>query len=650
MFIRYQSVTEQRISAWQQAQIIRPLDVALLRALPASAALPEPLLLLLMLASAQLAQGHVCLDLTLSQPRQLLPALLRQSEAASLLTQYFSQYPLSALSAELPVHPATAELLVVLDDSCEMALADTAACPFVLWRQRLYLWRYAKAEAAISQFVHQRASLAAAAKLPAAAQVLRRLFSLNGENSVQGPDAVDWQLQACALAYLRPFAVITGGPGTGKTTTVIKLLILLLSQQADLQIVLAAPTGKAAARLTESISQSAGRLAAQWPTAVSQVQQLKAQTVHRLLQPKSDGSGFRFGTGRVLPADVVIVDEASMLDISLFAALLQALSPQCRLILLGDKDQLASVEAGAVLAELCAHASAGRYSGQTMDQLAVLTNQPLPLAYYSATPDPLDQQVVMLRTSHRFSSDSGIGALARAVNSGDASQSLALLHNVHTDLQLLALPTAADIVSFVVLQLDSYLEQAAALQSGQDGAAATLAACKLHQQLSHFQLLTALRQGPDGSEALNQLIEQRIRRQLQYDALDSWYPGRAIIILQNDYSSGLMNGDIGIALPAAGAMRVAFIQTDGSIRLLLPGRLPAHEPAYVLTVHKSQGSEYRHTALYLPSQWSPVLSRELIYTAITRARVQFSLICPVPGVLQQAILNKTERLGGLRLV
>lgn len=645
MFIRYSAATEQRLAQWTRAQILRPLDVALLRGLPDSEKLSEPQLLLLMLASAQVAQGHVCLDLTVAQPRLLLPPLLRNSEAARLLTQYFSQYPLRQICAAFGQNAMTgadSTSLVALPDDPDNPHVDlTAAKPFVLWRNRLYLWRYAMAETTISQFVRQRGDTQALAQPAEVAAVLKRLFP--------APDTLqpepDWQLQACALAYLKPFAVITGGPGTGKTTTVIKLLLLLLSQQAGLQMVLAAPTGKAAARLTESISQSAARLSTVWPEPVANVQTLKAQTVHRLLQPKPDGSGFRYGIGRPIPADVVIVDEASMLDITLFAALLQALSPQCRLILLGDKDQLASVEAGAVLAELCAQAEQGRYSDDTLNQLAALTGQRLPACYGSATADLLDQQVMMLRRSHRFAADSGIGALARAVNQGDGDASLRLLQAQRSDIGWLDLATPAQLADFVIEQLNPYLYRAIA---GSDAAPAQFAG-QLHQQLGGFQLLTALRQGPDGSEALNQLIEQRIRRTFGFDSHELWYPGRAVIVLQNDYGTGLMNGDIGIALPTGDALRVAFVQTDGSIRFLLPGRLPQHEAAYALTVHKSQGSEYQHTALYLPAQWSPVLNRELVYTAITRARRQFSLICPAPAVLQQAIVLKTERNGALRL-
>lgn len=582
-------------------------------------------------------------DYFASQPLpQLLAQLIAQADAAGALPGDQGEPALRGRDLQ------TALLQRWPDDDSD--LTERAVRPFVWRGSRLYLWRYACAEQQISHYIRRARQYPLSAQaVQSARQVLLQLFPADASTQAQvAPDsAPDWQLQACALAFARAFVVITGGPGTGKTTTVTKLLLLLLSQQPDLEILLAAPTGKAAARLTESISQSAGQFRQHGSAAADLVASQKAVTVHRLLAPKADGSGFHFGVGRYLPADVVIVDEASMLDITLFAALLAALSPQCRLILLGDKDQLASVEAGAVLSELCAHAQEGRYSTQTAQLLQALTGQSLPTLYCSASPDPLDQQVVMLRVSHRFASDSGIGALARLINSGDSRGVSQLLAQDLADLQQLQLSSPSDLTDFILQQLQPYLTEAAAVLSAADAAAS---AARLHQLASRFQLLTALRHGPDGSEQLNQAVEARIRRRFHYDSQELWYPGRAIIIRQNDYSSGLMNGDIGICCLVDHTLRLAFLQADGGIRWLLPGRLPAYEAAFVLTVHKSQGSEYQHAALLLPPYWSPVLSRELIYTAVTRARQQFSLICPVPAVLEQAIASKTARNGGLRLL
>ncbi len=661
MILRFSSTFETKLSQWQQAQLLRPLDVALLRAIPQAEALPEPLLLYLMLASAQLAQGHLCLDFTdaAKEPTRLLPVALRQSSHATKLKDFCRQHPPMQVATELLAYPA----LVSTDPR-------QTSQPFILRANRLYLRRYAADEQRIADFIDGRRQADLQLRQQVEPAVLRQLLSL-----LFPPEGVDvnWQQQACALAASSYFAVITGGPGTGKTTTVLKLLLLLLRQSASgLHIVLAAPTGKAAARLTESLTQSRLQLAQTLPQLADLLPQLpaRAQTVHRLLAPKPDGSGFRFHAGQLLPADVVIVDEASMLDVSLFAALVRALPPQCRLILLGDKDQLASVEAGAVLAEICRHAEVGGYSQQTADWLAQLTGAALPAAFLSAQPDALDQHVVMLRKSHRFNEHSGIGQLARAVNVGDqqASQlfqfTTAVAADVDTDTAvvttdlhavLLAKDQLAQQVSArMVTLLAPYLQM---LQQPVTSANMAAQAQALHQQFAQVQLLCALRQGPAGVETINLALEQRLAQLRLIGKNSGWYHGRPVIVLQNDYSTGLMNGDIGICLAVEHEgqpqLRVAFLQPDSknlsSVRWFLPGRLPQLETAFALTVHKSQGSEFNHAVLLLPPTESPVLTRELIYTAITRARTEFSLLLTDWTVFEQAVARRIVRQGGLRL-
>lgn len=656
MLLRFSAEFELQLSLWQQAKLLRPLDVALLRALPQAANLPEPLLLYLMLASSQLAQGHLCLDLqsAATEPLQLLPLALRERRQSQLLLQFCFEHPPTQVAAALVQYPA-----LIANDTC------AGEQPFVLKGQRLYLRRYAQDEAVIADFIASRReadkTLRQQLDPGSVRQMLAMLFPASN-------DDIDWQQQACALAASSYFAVITGGPGTGKTTTVLKLLLLLLQQAADgLHIVLAAPTGKAAARLTESLAQSRPKLAAALPQLANLLPQLpqRAQTVHRLLAPKPDGSGFRYHAGQPLPADVVIVDEASMLDVSLFAALVRALPPQCRLILLGDKDQLASVEAGAVLAEICRHAEAGGYSADSAQWLEALTSQVLPPAFRSSRPDPLDQQVVMLRHSHRFGADSGIGQLARAVNNG-APQTLPWLQQLSANVdqqhdvavQLLSTQQPGPgVCASLRPWLNPYLDL---LQIPVDAAEADQQALLLHQQLTQVQLLCAVRQGPAGVETMNQALEQYLAQQHLIHRQGGWYHGRPVIVLQNDYSTGLMNGDIGICLSVQGAaqsgqteLRVAFLQPDEQqgykVRWFLPGRLPPLESAFALTVHKSQGSEFQHAILLLPPSDSPVLTRELIYTAITRAKSRFSLYLTDWQVLGAAIGRQIVRNGGLRL-
>lgn len=661
MLLRFSAEFELQLSLWQQAKFLRPLDVALLRALPQAATIPEPLLLYLMLASSQLAQGHLCLDLqsAAAEPLQLLPLPLRERRQHQLLLNFCAAHPPTAVAAALAQYPA----LVGTD-------LNTHTQPFVLKGQRLYLRRYAEDEAVIADFIASRREADKALRQQQDPGSLRQMLALlfPAADSV-----IDWQQQACALAASSYFAVITGGPGTGKTTTVMKLLLLLLQQAHDgLHIVLAAPTGKAAARLTESLAQSRPRLAADLPELVNLLPQLpqRAQTVHRLLAPKPDGSGFRYHAGQPLPADVVIVDEASMLDVSLFAALVRALPPQCRLILLGDKDQLASVEAGAVLAEICRQAQAGGYSQDSAQWLLALTGQVLPPAFISAQPEPLDQQVVMLRHSHRFGADSGIGQLARAVNEGDPqtlpwlqqrAQSTEPAPDVAVQLlnvQQLATGVCARLSQWLNPYLDLLQIPVAAGQADQQ-------ALLLHQQLTQVQLLCAVRQGPAGVETINQALEHYLAQQQRIQRQGGWYHGRPVIVLQNDYSTGLMNGDIGICLAVQAAvhgevqgvvqteLRVAFLQPDEQlgykVRWFLPGRLPPLESAFALTVHKSQGSEFQHAILLMPPTDSPVLTRELIYTAITRAKSRFSLYLTDWQVLGAAIERRIVRNGGLRL-
>ncbi len=323
MLLRFSREFEDQLSEWQQAKLLRPLDIALLRAIPQAEAVPEPLLLYLMLASAQLAQGHLCLDFAVAAkaPLQLLPVALRQSSHAAKLKDFCRQHPPMQAASELLAYPA----LVSTD-------LRQASQPFVLRANRLYLRRYAADEQSIADFIDGRRQADLQLRHQLQPQALRQLLGLLFP--AEGAE-VNWQQQACALAASSYFAVITGGPGTGKTTTVLKLLLLLLRQSASgLHIVLAAPTGKAAARLTESLSQSRLQLAQMLPQLADLLPQVpaRAQTVHRLLAPKPDGSGFRYHAGQLLPVDVVIVDEASMLDVSLFAALVRALPPQCRLI------------------------------------------------------------------------------------------------------------------------------------------------------------------------------------------------------------------------------------------------------------------------------------------------------------------------------
>ncbi|KEZ63211.1 exodeoxyribonuclease V subunit alpha, partial [Pseudomonas amygdali pv. tabaci str. ATCC 11528] len=491
---------------------------------------------------------------------------------------------------------------------------------------------------------------------------------------------IDWQKLACALATRKGFSIITGGPGTGKTTTVVRLLALLQAPAVQsgqpLRIRLAAPTGKAAARLTESISQQVQSLDVS--DDVRQKIPSEVTTVHRLLGSRPGTRHFRHHAGNLLPLDVLVVDEASMIDLEMMANLLDALPPHARMVLLGDKDQLASVEAGAVLGDLCRDAEEGFYSPETQAWLETVSGEDLSkgaLRQGDAQHHPLAQQVVMLRHSRRFGQGSGIGQLARLVNQQQDQQARALLAaGSHDDLFALALKGEQDL-KFERLVLDGlgrgeqgpqgyrhYLNVLAAERpaddSALDDACWTRWARSVLSAFDAFQLLCAVRKGPWGVEGLNQRITHALFNAKLIESEQQWYEGRPVLMTHNDYGLGLMNGDIGITLrlperdgDGKQVLRVAFPRNDGSdgVRFVLPSRLNEVETVYAMTVHKSQGSEFAHTALILPEALNPVLTKELIYTGITRAKHWFSLIEPRHGIFEEALRRKVKRLSGLML-
>src|SRR5690606_36009376 len=446
----------------------------------------------------------------------------------------------------------------------------------------------------------------------------------------------DWQKLACALAARGAFSIITVGPGTGKTTTVVRLLALLTGSAVEagqpLRIHLAAPTGKAAARLTESIGGQIGSL--QIDPAVRDQIPREVTTLHRLLGSLPDTRRFRHHAGNPLALDVLVVDEASMIDLEMMACLLDALPPRARLILLGDKDQLASVEAGAVLGDLCRDAEAGRYSEETRRWLEQASGQSIAGSGLEPGDDRhhrLAQQTVMLRHSHRFGADSGIGQLARAVNRADPAAARQILSDQrYGDIRQYSIGSERDPAwASLLLGSDglpgyaSYLQQLqeqrpSPKQSAEDPVWEDWARQVL-QAFDRFQVLCALRRGPWGVEGLNQHIAGLLHRRGLLPEPSGWYEGRPVLVTRNDYSLGLMNGDIGIALrirePALQPgeqerlmLRVAFARNDGSggVRFVLPSRLTEVETVFAMTVHKSQGSEFAHALLVLPDSRSPL--------------------------------------------
>lgn len=657
----------QLLDRWVERGWLRALDRAFVSFLEERAPGSDPLLLLAAaLASHQLGHGHVCLDLqqTLAEPDFAL-SLPPEGDALTGPLLLPSQ-PLADLDLRTWLQRIAASTLVADGDA-----PGQQARPLVLSGQRLYLRRYWSYERQIDQTLRLRLSQseAAPADLPA------RLAQLFDDGAL--PGQVDWQKLACALATRAGFSIITGGPGTGKTTTVVRLLALLqapaVEQGRPLRIRLAAPTGKAAARLTESIGQQVERL--QVTAQVRGHIPTEVSTVHRLLGSRPGSRHFRHHSGNPLPLDVLVVDEASMIDLEMMANLLQALPPKARLILLGDKDQLASVEAGAVLGDLCRDAEEGRYSPATQAWLEQIGGQSLAasgLEQGDAQRNPLAQQVVMLRFSRRFGEGSGIGQLARLVNRQQAQAARDVLSMPPADVFGLALRNEQDkaLDRLILDGLDRGSEGPQGYRSylrtiGRHRPAPGTAfddprweqwAAKVLHSFEDFQLLCAVRKGPWGVEGLNERVARVLHNAGLIDNQQLWYEGRPVLVTRNDYGLGLMNGDIGIALrlpdeQGQALLRVAFPRNDGGtgVRFVLPSRLNEVETVYAMTVHKSQGSEFSHTALVLPDALNPVLTKELVYTGITRAKHCFSLVEPRQGVFEEAVLRKVRRISGLML-
>ncbi|WP_114416590.1 exodeoxyribonuclease V subunit alpha [Marinospirillum perlucidum] len=674
---------ETDLRAWVEAGALRPLDLALTHFIGKETASQNPALLLAVaLVSERSRHGHVCLDLQacLEHPQSLLTPAFTE-DPAPLHQQLANWLPASTADwvRELLSSPA-------LSDARNGTTSQTAS-PLVLGgtpaRPLLYLRRYWQDEQSVRQGLQAR--LQGHYSIPeTASQLIASLFPPLPEGIPQP----DWQKIASVIAALSQFAIITGGPGTGKTTTVVRLLALLqglqlLEGKQPLQIRLAAPTGKAAARLNESLGHNIAALQLDGSPLTPEQQTLcrdqlpkEVTTVHRLLGSQPGTRHFRHDATNPLGADLVVVDEASMVDLEIMARLITALPPQARLILLGDKDQLASVEAGSLLGDLCEKAEAGGYTPATQEAVLALTGEPLkdPHSGQSLTDpqgSPLQQATAMLRHSFRFDRHPGIGQLAYRVNTGRASlkelQACFDEDRQRPDPSLAFLSiTEPQDSAFLSLVTRGYLPYLQTLEEQQPAAGASQEeldtwAEAVFAQHRRFQLLTALRQGNWGVEELNAGIYQALRntatgRRLLPAGQPLWYRGRPVLVTRNDYNLQLMNGDIGICLQLPGPtpeqpgpLRVAFPDAHKGVRWLLPSRLQAVETVFAMTVHKSQGSEFNHTALLLPPHDSPVLTKELLYTGITRSSEQFSLISSNRRVLEQLLLRKVERASGLNL-
>jgi exodeoxyribonuclease V alpha subunit len=488
--------------------------------------------------------------------------------------------------------------------------------PLVLDGGRLYLDRYWRYEIRLAERLLRLAQLRLDVDFDQAREVLGRLFPTSG-------DEPDRQRQSAEVAAGRGLAIVTGGPGTGKTTTVARILALLAAIQPGIRMSLAAPTGKAAARLEEAVRGEAAVLDVD-DGVRAVLTGLEARTIHRLLGVRRDkASRFRHDASNPLAEDVVVVDEASMVSLALMAKLVDAVRDGARLVLVGDRDQLASVEAGAVLADVCG------------------PRQPDPTA-------PLAPAIVHLERQHRYGPETGIGAVSRAVRRGDTDDALDFLRGVRTEAGVQGpygdvsvvepetdgLPAACleEIVSgyrdYVRLVLDQADPQACL------------------EAFERQRVLCALRGGPLGVWAVNRAIEAALAAEaLGLSPAAGHYPGRPVLVTRNDYGVRLYTGDVGGVVRDPDRPRRLAVAFPGP-RLVAPARLPPHETVFAMSIHKSQGSQFDRAFVVLPDVPSPVLTRELVYTAVTRARQRITLVAS-EEILGEALARRVSRASGL---
>jgi len=674
------------LHAWAELGWLRRLDSALTTQLHRQDASVSPAVLVAAAVLVQMeGRGHTCLSVVelVTPPLDLLAWSAEAVHAPQGLLALWAHMPVGLrawISALQAAPPSVLRRSDAPDLGQPLVLGGSADAPL------LYLRRYRAYEERVGQNLLRRAQCEVSVPEGLAREWLDRFFPEQASLGTAPEDQTDWQKLACAVALRGNLSVITGGPGTGKTYTAARLLALLLALHEGengaipLRVALAAPTGKAAARLKQSIDgslqalkQQAGELIGGVPGGVGAldldtlIQRIgPARTLHSLLGARPDTRQFRHHDGNPLDVDVLIVDEASMVHLEMMDALLQALPSKARLVLLGDKDQLSSVEAGAVLGDVCRDAAQGHYLPETVRFAQAVAGQTLATQFQASGQQmvsALAQQTVMLRKSRRF--DGPIGQLALAVNAGDAacvtqafnlsvSQNDPALQALQPSSALTVCELAVGVVRVGVgvgaASYADYLAQLRVLPDTDDADLYAAGVVKVLKAFDKFRILCAVHQGEWGTVALNAAVQKALAEQGWLRPQGEWFAGRPVMVTRNDSQLGVFNGDVGVVMPLHNkkkVLKVWFLDGD-QLRSVSVSRLAHAETAFVMTVHKSQGSEFEHTALVLPPGAAEVLTRELVYTGITRARKQFTLIEAQPGLLEAAIARPSVRASGLQ--
>ncbi len=574
------------------------------------------------LVSYKTGEGNICLDLA-EYAGKVLPLNSHEDVSEQFVCPAFSDWAEQLMKSGLVGHGQGNTPLVL----------DLGG--------RLYLRRYWEYEKSILHFIQERAkTVLPDINYPRLTRDVQKLFK------PPAPGKTDWQKIAAIMAVTRSFSVISGGPGTGKTSTVAKILALLLGQYEDkqkLRILLGAPTGKAASRLQEAIIST--------DLLQKTIELPQATTLHRMLGTIPHSPYFRHNTENHLAADVIVIDEASMVDLPLMAKLMQAVPDSARLILLGDRHQLASVQPGSVLGDICRSEVMNCFSNTFCQQTLELSVEILPPGSKCTIkiPSPgLQDSFVELVENYRFSNESGIARLSKAVKAGDEDGALdLLLAEENNQVSWSEIPASAELER--KLQGWSGFSQYVSMQHTREpeDCFAVMDSCRI---------LCGLRSGPYGMQKINTILTHQFAsgnlsktNSLKRERAPSFLAGQPVMVTQNDYTLQLFNGDVGIILPDPNredALRVYFREESGTLRGIALPLLPAHETVFAMTVHKSQGSEFDRVLLILPDQDSPLLTRELLYTAITRAREKVE-IWGRKDVFCRAVKRQITRTSGL---
>jgi len=564
------------------------------------------------LVSKRLHEGHICVDLDeVMNERAEMPPNLITSEIDPIV---FTRWVSTSLE---PVKP------------------------FVVHKDKIYLHRYFKYETQILHAIgriianERKVRQVRLEQIKLVGETLQYLLDEDEVTNLSKQEQTDWQFVGAVQGFLNNFTIITGGPGTGKTTTVAKILSILYHVIPNCSVALAAPTGKAAVRMADSLKNTKLKLSAE---IKEKFNNLSPSTIHRLLKTIPSSIYFKHNAENPLPYDVVIVDESSMIDVAIFSKLLDAIGNGTRLILLGDKNQLASVEAGSLLGDFCKSLTdVNQFDATTasfINQFIIDDPRRLKDSDISEPNHPLSGHIIELMKSHRFKSDSGIGKLSKAIINNEQQVLKDWIHTQQQSIVQLDIKNSPALFELFVEGYEAYISEPNI--------------AKALQKLNNLRVLCAVRLSSFGLYAINKKIEAVLQRKGLLNTNEAFYENRPIIVTQNYPDLHLFNGDVGIIRTDENGVKKAWFEdAEKTIRGVLPAYISNMETVFAMTIHKSQGSEYDKILVILPENAdNKLLTRELLYTAVTRSKNELIVQAPEKIILQ-TIAEKVKRASGI---